>query len=363
VKILIINNHIKSDLGGSELQCHILAKGLSCNGHEVVYLAPGNTLTEDFSDLNYRVVSSIDTGYELTKALLAIAPDVIYWRRDKKNIYQVAKAAKEANIPFVFAISHISNLTLGFGNPMKKVRDVLSSMYWFLRSFYELRAIQLATYITVLNPDLVSLVKRKHVQFVANSVPRDLVPFKWSNPYIAWIASIKPEKRPEEVLALAADVRVHGVDIIMVGEIQHNSYAEMMDSNNLPDNVHYLGKRSVEEVNGILQGSLFHIHTCLPEGFGNVFIQAWAFGRASVSLGYDPGGYLEKYQMGFNANNDRDLFKSMVVSMILNSVMRESYGRKAAEIANRYFTTERMVSEIEEVLSKSIVLLEVNSKL
>lgn len=362
MKILIINNHIKSDLGGSELQCHILAKGLSCNGHEVVYLAPGNTLAEDFSDLNYRVVSSKDTGQELSKALLEIAPDVIYWRRDKKNIYQVARAAKAANIPFLFAVSHISNLTLGFGNPKREVRDVLGSMYWFLRSFYELRAIQLATYITVLNPDLVTLVKHKHVQFVANSVPRDIVQFSWSKPYIAWIASIKPEKRPEEVLALAADLRVQGVDIVMVGEIQHNSYAAMMDSRNLPDNVHYLGKRSVEEVNGILQGSLFHIHTCLPEGFGNVFIQAWASGRTSVSLGYDPGGHLEKYEIGLNANNDRDVFKSMVISMILNSEMRESYGRRAAEIANRYFTTDRMVSEIEEVLRKSISLVKVNSK-
>jgi glycosyltransferase involved in cell wall biosynthesis len=100
----------------------------------------------------------------------------------------------------------------------------------------------------------------------------------------------------------------------------------------------------------------------LPEGFGNVFIQAWASGRASVSLGYDPGGHLEKYEIGLNANNDRDVFKSMVVGMISNSEMRESYGRRAAEIANRYFTTDRMVSEIEEVLINSISLVKVNSK-
>ena len=84
----------------------------------------------------------------------------------------------------------------------------------------------------------------------------------------------------------------------MVGCVRNKRYAYFEDPAATPVNLHYLGPKTVAEVNGILAKSQFLVHTCEPEGFGNVFIQAWLQGRPTLTLEYDPDGIIAREALG-----------------------------------------------------------------
>ncbi len=70
----------------------------------------------------------------------------------------------------------------------------------------------------------------------------------------------------------------------MFGAMNSKHYNWLKDKKRIPSNLFYLGKRGLFEINGLLATSLFHIHKCVPEGFSDIFIQAWLQGKPSVSM-------------------------------------------------------------------------------
>ena len=351
MKIAIVNNHMAGGLGGSELQCHLIATGLAEKGHDISYIASnGSVIVGKTSNLSYPVISVKPNGYAIATAIIREKSDSVYWRFNKRHIRKVLKLLSRRGIPLVFAVSSDADLQYLDRTPIRRISDPVRAIYRFIRSIYEISSYRHVSSFTVLNPELIELVPHNSVFFVANSVPLDQVNFTWPRPYIVWVANIKPRKRPEEAIALGPMLDALGVDLLMVGSIQHSDYQRVMDTVHLPRNVYYLGKKSVEEVNGILSGALFHVHTCMPEGFGNIFIQAWFMGRPSVSLGYDPGGYLSRHEIGITAEDNREKFSETIKRWILNREELCRYGHNALKIANMEFTTTRMIDQVEEIL-------------
>ncbi len=56
MNLLIINQHPSDSLGGSEMQCDLIARGLTERGHQVVYASVGSMRKEEYPGLPYRVV-------------------------------------------------------------------------------------------------------------------------------------------------------------------------------------------------------------------------------------------------------------------------------------------------------------------
>jgi glycosyltransferase involved in cell wall biosynthesis len=183
--------------------------------------------------------------------------------------------------------------------------------------------------------------------FVPNGMNTNYEPFSWPKPYCAWISNLKQIKRPELYVKLAEEFKDSGVDFLMVGKMMKQQYQWIEDKQNIPDNLHFLGFKSPEEVNGILRSSLLHIHTCYPEGFPNVFIQAWIQQKPSVSLGYDPNGYLESKNMGYHAEENWEMFVSYVSELIQDQDIRKKMGENAFNFSINMFSTEKMVHKLE----------------
>ena len=133
------------------------------------------------------------------------------------------------------------------------------------------------------------------------------VPFSWPRPYVAWVANLKPSKRPELCVELARHLLPHGVDLVMVGRLVDPAYCWLEDLS-ASENLHYIGPRSVEEVSGVLAGALALVHTCMPEGFPNVFIQSWQQATPTVSIEYDPGGIIKTHALGYVSEADEQRF-------------------------------------------------------
>ncbi len=68
------------------------------------------------------------------------------------------------------------------------------------------------------------------------------------------------------------------------------------------------------------------------EGFPNIFIEAWAFGVPVLSMFFDPGGIIEKNNLGVVAHGNLDKMRDAVV----NLNVEENFGEKAKEYVEKY---------------------------
>lgn len=355
MKIAIVNQHRQETLGGSEIQCDLIATGLQDNGHDVLYVAPSHKSRGEIIDTNYRIVQVERCPKAIFGAVDAFSPDLVYWRFNKHCFLGAVRKIKAAGLPVVFAVSHINDLQPWGVKPMAGKRRLTTLLRKKLRARYEHGGFRHVDALTVNNREHLRHSSVTDCTYIPNGMKLESLPFSWPRPYCAWVANIKAAKRPEVAVRLAKALGQKGVDLLMVGHIQSSDYAWLAESATLPANCRYLGPRSVEEVNGILYGSLLHLHTCQPEGFSNVFIQAWLQGRPSVSLGFDPSGYIREQRLGLVANDDEALFAEQVLTLVEDDMRRKELGNNARAFASETFSVETMVERLVAVFERVLM--------
>lgn len=183
---------------------------------------------------------------------------------------------------------------------------------------------------------------------IPNMMETDSIPSTWPRPQIAWVANIKPRKRPEAFVELAAGLGrdSHGVDCLMVGHRQAKAYLYLENPTATPENFCYLGPRSVAEENGILAKSQFLVHTCEPEGFGNVFIQACLQGRPTLTLEYDPDGIIAREALGTVGGTPAGLLRATRLNLEDRS-LRKAAGQHARCYTEANHTPNASIERIE----------------
>ena len=159
---------------------------------------------------------------------------------------------------------------------------------------------------------------------------------KKKNPItVIWVGNIKPLKRPELFLELAAAfVREPNVRFLMIGRNGTGAHhAEFVARLNSASNVAYLGELSIEEVNRRMAESHILVNTSDYEGFPNTFIQAWMRAVPVVSLNVDPDALLTKGGLGF-CSFSVDRLKHDVSVLVRNSSLRDEIGHRARSFAD-----------------------------
>jgi glycosyltransferase involved in cell wall biosynthesis len=348
VHVVIVNRHPIDVLGGSESQCDNIAAELHRRGELVTYLAPGAQANRTYPR-DYRVLAVAENAGSIARAAIAARPDMLYWRLNKYHFRNAARAIGAAGIPIVFAISHINDTRMFayYERPFAGVTQTLRAAKQALASAYNFGGYAYVSGVTSLNPEFLGRLPVKRQQFVPNSVDESGVAFSWPRPFVAWVANIKPAKRPEAFVDLARRLGDRGVDFLMIGAIQSVDYAWVEDVPDVP-NFHYLGSKSIAEVNGVLEHAMVLAHTCLPEGFGNIFIQAWLAGTPTVSLGFDPAGFITANDLGGMAGNDPALFAAQVARLIDDPDLRAVVGERARVFARANFSIKQTVDVLQE---------------
>lgn len=357
MKVLIINKHISYALGGSEMQCDLIAKGLFERGHEVVYGAV--SLPEDFKvESVYKYyICKLDLSRESTvKSFLEQhQPDIIYWRFNKHGLDKIIPPAKSLKIPFVYAVSHINDVTRFAYKPIKsssligKIKAGLNILRQKLNSAIQFSYLKEISGLTSLNSDFIGKLDVPFQKVIKNSVPDEAIPFQMKDPFVIWVSSIKASKRPESYIELARSCSDLDVTFLMVGPIQQNRYEEIISKAQALPNFSYLGKKSPEEVNGVIKNALILVHTCEPEGFGNNFIQAWMQSCPTVSLSFDPDNIIQKEGLGYVSGSQKQL-EIDVRKLLEDNKLRIEMGEKAKKYAIQNFSANRLTEEVESFL-------------
>jgi glycosyltransferase involved in cell wall biosynthesis len=357
VRIVVVNQHPSFALGGSETQCALLADALARRGHAVRYVAVGGLgpAPDPTADGVELAAVPADRG-AVAEAILAGRPDVVYWRFGTWGVRRVFRRLRRVGTPVVFAASHVDDLRRWApgrsARPPGPARTAELALRG-LRGLWAHGALRTAAAVTVNNAALAPLVRGVRVVHIPNGVRTDRVPFDHPRPYVAWVANLKPAKRPEACLDLAEALAPLGVDVVMAGRIQVPGYDRFLDPGRLPANLSYLGPLDPTSAHGLLGGARVHVHTCEPEGFPNVFLQAWAQGVPSVSLGFDPGGVMAREGCGVSCAGDPTAFAAAVVHYLEDDPARDAAGAAAHRLVLREHSveaaTERLAALLEEV--------------
>jgi glycosyltransferase involved in cell wall biosynthesis len=177
-------------------------------------------------------------------------------------------------------------------------------------------------------------------------------PFEWPRPFVAWVASLKSDKRPEVFVELARRCQDLELDFLMVGRLVETHYRGVLDV--APANLHYLGEVEPPAVNGLLASSLMLVHTCKPEGFGNNFMQAWLQGKPTLTLEFDPDGLIEDRGLGYRTDT-LDGLEQRVRELCFDEPLRAEMGRRARELVDADFDQvangRRLLEFFEQLLA------------
>lgn len=353
MKILIVNQHPRDVIGGSQIQCDLIATYLTWSGHRVLYLAV-NGKQSSYST-SYEV-EPIRLGFRmLHHALARHQPDVVYWRFNRRKLLQAVLACKWSKVKIVFAISSESDVIKW---PQRTRLDQLSwqdflrKMPALLRQLFTMRLQYVGYYgidgvIAQLDQQTGKLPIRNEA-VIYNSVKNVVCPFQWNKPFVVWVGNFKGFKHPELFVELARQCRDLNVDFLMVGEMSEE-YRQKFQQMTLPGNLHLLGPKSYCEVNGILQHARCLVHTSSVDGFSNVLIQSWMQATPTISLWYDPDKMATRHQIGMVSGTFERLINDTKI-LLDDEQLRHSMGQRAQLFAQAHFNLEENIRKLEQFL-------------
>lgn len=351
LRLVIVNRHPSDVLGGSEIQCDNIAAALQQKGHDVFYIAPAGNPAKNYA-VNYSVIPVASTGKAIAEAVIKVAPDIVYWRFNKYCFYSAARRIAAKKTPIVFALSHINDTRRWsyLVNPRRGLMHALKAVKQGLQNVWNHRGFRFVSGISSLNPEFLQRLSVSKQRFIPNSITTNTVGFDWDKPFVCWVSNIKPAKRPELFVELAKACANTPIDFLLVGKIQSTDYQWLRDIHRQVPNCHYLGPKTVEEVNGLVEKSLLLVHTCKPEGFGNIFIQAWLKGVPTLSYEFDPGNFIANQKLGYVGKGDWPLFSQQARHLLGNPEERNTMGQRAREFALTEFSIAKTADALEAFL-------------
>jgi glycosyltransferase involved in cell wall biosynthesis len=353
MKILIVNSHPQDVVGGSEIQCDLLARHLTRLGNHVIYLAVDGK--QAHYEAPYLVEPAMLQNGGLQRILRKYQPDVVYWRFNRRKFLPSVLICKRFHVKVVFAVSSGSDL-LKWSHRVTfrqlSFSQKLTHLYPVLRHLLAMRLHYLGYHfvdgvIAQLDRQTGHLPVRCEV-VIPNSVDATSTLFQWGKPFVVWVGSFKSVKNPDLYVELARHFQHTGVDFLMLGQPKA-PYDKLLNQSPCPPNLHCLGLRPYPEVNGIIRQSLLLVQTSDIEGFPNVFIQAWMQAKPTIGLYYDPDGLVQKHGLGFISGNMEQMVQD-TTTLIEDASLREQIGQRARQYAESRFKPEKNIPKVEAFL-------------
>lgn len=169
--------------------------------------------------------------------------------------------------------------------------------------------------------------------------------------YVLWIASVKPQKRPEMFLEMAKRLPQHR--FVMIGgpdaSGRGQAYADgIRDACAALPNVEYRGFMPYAEADRQFSGARVLVNTSLYEGFPNTFLQAWARGVPSVA--FVDTGSRHAGQPAYDVASDIDDATARVARLMGDDIHWGASSRRAHEHFRAAHSPEAVLALYEREL-------------
>jgi len=167
---------------------------------------------------------------------------------------------------------------------------------------------------------------------------------------ILWIARVDSWKRPELFLDLAGQIPEQS--FVLVGppsQIEPDNLPRLQERAKSIPNLRILARVPFDETGILFEEALVFINTSLAEGFPNTFLQAAATGTPVVSWAVNPDGVLDRYEMGYCANQDWTRFLGYVHLLCRDEALRKRLGENGRRYVQRFHDPGTLVCEYADL--------------
>jgi len=174
-------------------------------------------------------------------------------------------------------------------------------------------------------------------------------PHSERNGTVAWVAVIRPPKRPDLLIEIAR--RLPAVHFVVCGAPHYNLWDSgkmesiMGELRSLP-NVDYRGHVAPEQTLKVIGDASLLLSTSDGEGFPSVFLEAWAAGTPVVSLQIDPDHKIRNGELGVVADTV-DGAVDAVCSLMRAAQRRQDMGTRARRHVEEAHSTVAAVRAFE----------------
>jgi glycosyltransferase involved in cell wall biosynthesis len=154
---------------------------------------------------------------------------------------------------------------------------------------------------------------------------------------ILWIARVDSWKRPELFLDLATHLPEQS--FVLVGppsQIEPENLPRLLTRAKGIPNLRVLDGVPFHETLALFEGALVFVNTSSAEGFPNTFLQAAASGTPVVSWAVNPEGILDRYEMGYCADQDWTRFLEYVRLLCRDEALRRRLGENGRRYVQRF---------------------------
>jgi len=358
-------------VGGSELQSLKMAKEFSKRNNEV-YFWSHNINPNIYPDLNgssssiklLKSRSSSNWFFSLINIVKNIKPDIIY-TRDTRRLFIYAFISHLLRVPLVYNINHdvrsMPYNLLQLNNII--YRDSRAYGFFPAWAIFGYLATKCYSYISKIISQtyeqqeyLAAQKIESETIYNGHEVPSIINKPNGSRCLIVWIGSLKKEiKRPHIFLYLASQFRHLDVAFKYCGSFtennQYNKYLKLMTER--LENVEYLGKLSIQEVQRLLKDSYIMINTSKVESFPNTFIEAWMHGIPVISLSVDPDNIISSNDMGFLGLNINKVVDN-IKKLLNDEKLYMNHSKKSRTFAINNFTLELIIKKYDFIFKDII---------
>lgn len=364
-KIAVIGAPFEIVKGGAELQYSMLENELK-EKYDFYYVFPesateGMTLSNNVTFKRSFIASKLYYKYsrftsldipKIYHCLSHIRPDIIYSQQFDNAMVASVLYAKNHNISSIW---HIASERCVWPSKSQR-RHSLD----FLGPFLIRYIIKNVTSIIGQTNDENTLLSEhwgRTCDFIVpnwHPIPKDSITKK--NPLIIiWVGNLKMMKQPEMFIQLAEDnTHLEDVQFVMIGRKSTGHWhQELMHRIDQCPNLSYLGEKSFDDVNKIIDDSGIMVSTSLYEGFPNTYIQAWLRNVPVVALKVNPDNVITSNHVGFCSGSYEKLLKD-VRKLSTSPALRNEMGNKAREYASKYHDVKKNAAIMENIFERSI---------
>lgn len=357
--------------GGGELQIALLAKALSKCGHKVVIL--DYQTSEDFVTVDGIKVVKINgknNGIPIIGTFFNILPqfyrtlldqqaDIYYSRiRDFRHII-VYWAAKKLKAKFVLGIASDLDV-LNFSMRLKHHYLVNYTGLWGIINGIGIEIVypfltRKSDMVLVQHEGQQSILSKKGIKstIFPNLFAAEKVPSMQDKNNTAFIHVGELQKRKGFIEFFKVVKNAPDYFFKVVGQPSGRSGFLFYEELKSLKNAILLGRLSHTRTMQEIANSSALISTSPMEGFPNIFIESWACGVPVMSLYVDPGGIIEKNDLGVVAHGKMDMLLKALYNMTHNDEFKI---RSQAYVENNHVLNSKRIKEIDDLFSRLLVV-------
>jgi glycosyltransferase involved in cell wall biosynthesis len=341
--------------GGAEVQQVLVGRELARRGWSVSFVvadygqgtvkqADGVRVISTFPVHGRRgALGVVQRGLALGHGMRAAEADVYVTRSGMLYTLPIVWACRRLRKPFVYLAAHDRNF-----DPRLQ-----SEIPWVVRAGFRI-SIKVARAVVVQSERQRALLEKyfsRQGVLIRSGYPLPEVGQYGDGEYILWVGSTSKWKRPEFFLELARRVPHLPCVMVVAPAGARRRFAELEEAARDLPNLDFRGFVPFAMIDEVVSKARMLVATSSAEGFPNVFVQAWAHGVPTLSLGVDPDEVICRFGVGRHVSNMEELVDS-VTMLWSDDVSRGGLARTARHHAEADHDIHKVVDAYACLLSE-----------